>query len=95
MEAVQRRLTVPSPRVGERNTSIDWTIKEGVQARLRVMVRRILTKYGYLPDHQESAVALVLEQAKTLSEGWSEEEADVDRCRRIRPVLPDPFPRQG
>ena len=49
------------------NTSIDWTIKESVKARLRVLVRRALRKYGYPPDLQESAVQTVLMQAELLS----------------------------
>lgn len=48
------------------NTTIDWTIKESVQATLRRHVRRILRKYGYPPDLQEKAVNTVLEQAKLL-----------------------------
>jgi type I restriction enzyme R subunit len=48
------------------NTSIDWTIKESVRAKLRVIVKRILRKYGYPPDKQERATQLVLEQAALL-----------------------------
>ena len=33
-----------------RNTTIDWTVKESVRAKLRVLVKRILNKYGYPPD---------------------------------------------
>jgi len=54
-----------------KNTTIDWTIKESVRAKLRVMVKRILRKYKYPPDKQEKAVETVLEQAKTLSEFWT------------------------
>jgi len=46
------------------NTSIDWTLKESVKARLRVLVRRALRKYGYPPDLQEAAVKTVLQQAE-------------------------------
>ena len=53
-----------------RNTSIDWTVKESVRARLRVIVKRILRKYGYPPDKQESATVTVLQQAELLSEQW-------------------------
>lgn len=48
------------------NTSIDWTIKESVRAKLRVIVKRILRKYGYPPDKQERATQTVLEQAELL-----------------------------
>jgi len=49
------------------NTTIDWTIKESVQATMRRNIRRILRKYGYPPDKQERAVQTVLEQAKLLA----------------------------
>ncbi len=48
------------------NTTIDWTIKESVRARLRVLVKRILRKYGYPPDKQEKATQTVLQQAELL-----------------------------
>ena len=54
-----------------RNTTIDWTVRENVRAHLRVLVKRILRKYGYPPDKQEKATATVLEQAQVLSEHWS------------------------
>ena len=50
-----------------RNTSIDWTVKESVKAKLRVLVRRGLRKYGYPPDLQAEAVKTVLMQAELLS----------------------------
>jgi type I restriction enzyme R subunit len=52
------------------NVTIDWTIRENVRAQLRVIVKRILRKYGYPPDKQERATQTVLEQAEVLSEGW-------------------------
>jgi len=48
------------------NATIDWTVKESVRAKLRVMVKRILRKYGYPPDKQEKATQTVLEQAELL-----------------------------
>jgi type I restriction enzyme R subunit len=48
------------------NVTIDWTAKESVRARLRVMVKRILRKYGYPPDKQEKATQTVLEQAELI-----------------------------
>ena len=50
------------------STTIDWTIKESVQATLRRNVRRILRKFGYPPDLQEKAVETVITQAKMLAE---------------------------
>jgi type I restriction enzyme R subunit len=49
-----------------KNTSIDWTVKESVKAKLRSMVKRILRKHGYPPDKQEKATQTVLEQAELL-----------------------------
>jgi type I restriction enzyme R subunit len=57
----------------KRNVSIDWTEKESVQAKLRVIVKRTLRRYGYPPDKQERAAELVLEQASVLSEAWAVE----------------------
>jgi len=54
------------------NATIDWTIKESVQAKMRIMVRRILKKYGYPPDKQKKATETVLEQAKVLCKDLSE-----------------------
>jgi len=53
------------------NAAIDWTLRESVRAQMRVMVKRILKKYGYPPDKAEGAVATVLEQAEALSQGWA------------------------
>ncbi len=53
-----------------KNVSIDWTEKEGARAKLRVIVKRILRKYGYPPDKQEQATNTVLAQAALLSEYW-------------------------
>lgn len=55
----------------KRNVTIDWAVRENVRAKLRVMVRRILRKYGYPPDMQEKATLTVIEQAELLSEGWA------------------------
>lgn len=53
------------------NTSIDWTVKETVRAKLRVTVRRILRRHGYPPDKQEQATQTVLKQAELLSSDWA------------------------
>ncbi|MGH7770889.1 MAG: type I restriction endonuclease subunit R, partial [Candidatus Binatia bacterium] len=50
------------------NVTIDWTLRENVRAQLRVIVKRILRKYGYPPDKQEKATQTVLEQVELL--GW-------------------------
>ncbi len=53
------------------NATIDWTVKENVRAKLRVMVRRTLRKYGYPPDKQEKATQTVLEQAELIARDWA------------------------
>jgi len=52
------------------NVTIDWTMKEGVRAKLRVTVKRLLKKYGYPPDKQEKATVTVLQQAELLCKDW-------------------------
>jgi type I restriction enzyme R subunit len=53
-----------------KNATIDWTLKESIQAKLRVMVKKLLKKYQYPPDKQESATKTVLEQAEVLCKDW-------------------------
>jgi len=53
------------------NTAIDWTIKESVQAKLRVIVKRILRQYGYPPDKQKLATENILKQAELFADEWS------------------------
>ena len=53
------------------NVSVDWSKRESVRAKLRLMVKRILRKYKYPPDRAEEAVQLVLNQAETLSAEWN------------------------
>jgi type I restriction enzyme R subunit len=53
------------------NTTIDWTVRETVRAKLRVMVKRILRKYGYPPDKQEKATITVLQQAELIAKDWA------------------------
>ncbi len=56
-----------------KNTTIDWTLKEQVRAKLRVYVKKLLNKYGYPPDKQEQATKTVLEQAEVLCKDWGNE----------------------
>nr|MBC8453965.1 DUF3387 domain-containing protein [PVC group bacterium] len=53
-----------------RSVTIDWTVRENARAKIRVMVKRILRKYGYPPDKQEKATQTVLEQAEVLCQDW-------------------------
>ncbi len=54
-----------------RNITVDWSQRESVRAKLRLMVKRILRKYRYPPDLQDGAVELVLRQAEALGDAWS------------------------
>jgi type I restriction enzyme R subunit len=51
--------------------SVDWMHREAARARMRVLVKKILRKYGYPPDLQDAAVQVVLQQAEALSAEWS------------------------
>ena len=53
------------------SVSVDWVHREAARARIRVLVKRILRKYGYPPDLQDAAVQTVLQQAEALSAAWA------------------------
>lgn len=67
-----RKIAVELTENLRRSTTVDWSVRETVRARLRLMVKRILRKYKYPPDKTEAAIDLVLQQAETLSESWVE-----------------------
>ena len=54
-----------------KNTSIDWTVRENVQAKMRLAIKKILRKHGYPPDMELKAMETVLEQAKLLANDFS------------------------
>jgi type I restriction enzyme R subunit len=54
-----------------KNTSIDWTVRENVQAKMRIAVKKILRKHGYPPDMELKATETVIEQAKLLASEFS------------------------
>jgi len=55
----------------QNNASVDWQHRESARARMRILVKRILRKYGYPPDLQDAAVQTVLQQAEVLSARWA------------------------
>ncbi|MFO7889269.1 MAG: type I restriction endonuclease subunit R, partial [bacterium] len=57
-----------------RSVTIDWEVRENARAQIRVIVKKILRKYGYPPDKQEKATKTVLEQAEVLCKDWTEQE---------------------
>ena len=54
-----------------KNTSIDWIVREDVRAKLRVIVKGILRKYGYPPDKQKIASENILKQAELFAGQWA------------------------
>lgn len=54
------------------NVSVDWAHRSSARARMRVLVKKILRRYGYPPDLQDAAVQTVLQQAEALSSTWSQ-----------------------
>lgn len=62
----------------KKNTRIDWTVRENVQAKMRIAVKRILRKHGYPPDMELKATETVLEQAKLLANDFSSKSYETD-----------------
>ena len=62
-----RELAVVLTQRVRENTSIDWTIKESVRAKLKVIVKRTLRQFGYPPDMQLLATETVLKQAEMIA----------------------------
>ncbi|MFN8770366.1 MAG: type I restriction enzyme endonuclease domain-containing protein [Neisseriaceae bacterium] len=53
-------------RIIKSNMSVDWHVREKVQARMRMEIRHLLKKYGYPPDKSDAAIVSVMEQAKEM-----------------------------
>lgn len=62
-----RELAVILTERVKQNASIDWTIKESVKAKLKVIIKRTLRQYGYPPDMQKLATETVLKQAEMIA----------------------------
>jgi type I restriction enzyme R subunit len=62
-----RELAVIITERVKQNASIDWTIKESVRAKLKVIIKRTLRQYGYPPDMQKLATETVLKQAEMIA----------------------------
>ena len=63
-----RELAVVLTETIRKNSTIDWTIKENVRAKMKVAVKRLLRRYGYPPDMQQLATETVLKQAEKIAE---------------------------
>jgi len=55
------------------NATIDWSLRDSARARLRLLVKRLLNRYGYPPDKQDKATQTVLEQAEQLADFFVDE----------------------
>ena len=51
-----------------RNISIDWALREQSRAKLRLLVKKVLKRYGYPPDKTDAASALILRQAELIAQ---------------------------
>ena len=65
-DEVLRKIALELTQTLRSSVTIDWTLKESVQAEIRLKVKRILRKYGYPPDKEKSATETVLKQAELL-----------------------------
>ena len=63
-----RELAVNLTRQVKNNTSIDWTIKESVKAKLKVAIKRTLREFGYPPDMEKLATENILKQAELMAD---------------------------
>ena len=70
-DEILRELAIYLVETVKNNATIDWTIKESVKAKLKVMVKRALRKFGYPPDQQKLATDTVLKQAELLADFWN------------------------
>jgi len=70
-DEVLRKIARELVDIVRRNVTIDWTVKESVRAKLRALVKRLLRKYGYPPDKQETATQTVLAQAELICKDWA------------------------
>jgi type I restriction enzyme R subunit len=67
-DEVLRKLTHELVETVKKKANLDWTKKETVRAEMRSAVKRLLKKYKYPPDRQDSAVSLVIEQAELFAQ---------------------------
>jgi len=67
-----RKLALEIVNLVKSSVKVDWTVRESVQAGLKLKVKLVLKRYGYPPDEQESATDLVLAQAQVVAKDWAE-----------------------
>jgi len=79
-----RELAVVLTEKVRQNASIDWTIKESVRAKLKVIVKRTLRQYGYPPDMQMLATETVLKQAEMIAEELAGAENEIESGNQVK-----------
>ena len=67
-EEVLVQIAIEIAEILRRNVTVDWSVRESVRARLRVLVKTLLKRYKYPPDQREEATELVLSQAEVISD---------------------------
>jgi type I restriction enzyme R subunit len=65
-DGILRSIAMDVARTVNRNMTVDWSIREQAKAKMRIAIKRLLTKYGYPPDKKEDATQLILTQAEAL-----------------------------
>jgi type I restriction enzyme R subunit len=68
---ILRKIALELTQKLRKSVTVDWSVRESVRARLRIMVKTILKKYKYPPDKQDAATETVLKQAEVLSAVWA------------------------
>ena len=68
---ILKQIAIELTKSLKNNMSIDWTVRESVQAKMRLTIKRLLKKYDYPPDKTSKAIDIVLEQAKLMAESLS------------------------
>lgn len=69
-----RQMTKELTDTLRRNRTIDWNRKESARAKMRVMVKRLLKKYKYPPQHAERALETVMRQC----DHWADDDTNVE-----------------
>ena len=70
-DEILKQIAIDLTKSIKNNISIDWAIRDSVQAKMRMLIRRLLKKYGYPPDKSENAVRIVMEQTKLMCQNES------------------------
>ncbi|MBZ9650614.1 type I restriction endonuclease subunit R [Psychroflexus montanilacus] len=73
-----------------KNSSIDWTVRENVQAKMRIAVKKILRKHGYPPDLELKATETVIEQAKMMASEFSKTKEYKNKPDDNMPLAAEP-----